>query len=197
MDFSYWRNDHQEESKRFNCDYCIQKGYCNKRLVCFLKKKKKTVSIPLLPDNFHKRIDTSQSDIYRKFDRIQKEVTKEEVIQYYSHVKSLFPNERAFKVWAMPLMRLGLKNQLICPIPFFDKYLDDIVSWESAADKYGVLPYKGSYLDQPLYVIEGFNICRSAESRYTNTKMKDSKKKSKKTGANSPAGKRRNMNRRR
>lgn len=191
VDFSYYRNDNQEEYKRFNCDYCMQKGLRDKRIVCYLKENEKTLLMPNIPDNFHKQIDVSQNDIYTQFDRVEREVSKEELIEYFGQIRELFPNERAFKVWAMPLMRLGLDNQLICPLPFFTKKLNDIVSWESAADKYSVLPYEGAYLDQPLYVIEGFNICRSAESKYTNTKMKKSKKSAKSAVNNSQSKPRR------
>lgn len=179
MDFSYYRNDHQEEFKRFDCNYCIQKGNNDTKMVCFRNSNKKMLNLPTIPDNFHKQIDVSQSNVYNDFDRSLKEITKEELIDYYTQIRSLFPNERAYKVWFMPLMRIGPKNQPVCPVAFFSKKLNDIVSWESAADKYGVLPYKGSYLDQPLYVIEGFDICREAASKYTNSKMEESKKKNK------------------
>lgn len=148
-------------------------------MVCFRNSNKKMLNIPTIPDNFHKQIDVSQSNVYNDFDRSLKEVTEEELINYYSQIRSLFPNERAYKVWFMPLMRIGPKNQPICPVAFFNKKLNDIVNWESAANKYGVLPFEGSYLSQPLYVIEGFDICREAESKYTNSKMENSKKENK------------------
>jgi hypothetical protein len=137
----------------------------------------------MLPENFSKRLKSSKKEIHDS-DYIQVEATKEDVIGYYTKIRDILPNERAFNVWKMDIMRLGMTQhgrggKPICPVPFFTKKLQDIVKWESAANKYGVLPYRGAYLDQPLYVIEGFDVVRAADNLYNAKRMKEMKKKNK------------------
>lgn len=132
--------------------------------------------MPLIPKNFNKQLKSKKSDI-QDMTFVKKEATKQDVIDYYSIVRDLLPNERAFKVWMMDFMRLGKGGKPICPIPFFKQELRNIVDWESAAGKYNSLPFEGSYLDQPLFVIEGFNIVRAAENLYNSKKMEETKKK--------------------
>jgi hypothetical protein len=150
--------------------------------------------MPLIPKNFAKKLGSKKSDI-SKMEFVKTEATKEDVIEYFSIVRDMLPNERAFKVWMMDIMRLGVTKKgsggkPICPVAFFTKRLRDIADWESAANKYGVLPFEGSYLDQPLYVIQGFNVIRAADSLYNSKKMKEMDKQNKKS-TNSNRGRRR------
>lgn len=133
--------------------------------------------MPLITQSFSKKLGNSKSSI-TKVETVKKEVGKEELIEYYSKVRGLLPNERAFKVWMMDFMRLGGEKggKPICPVPFFTKRINDLAEWESAASKYNSLPFKGGFLDQPLFVIEAFNVIRAADNLYNSKKMENMKK---------------------
>ena len=45
--------------------------------------------------------------------------------------------------------------------------IDTLVDWETAADQYHTLPFQGSWLDQPLWLIQAFDHIRSGKNAAT------------------------------
>ena len=165
--FSNWRAENQERSLEFNCDYCtLKERYKHK--VCFVKNKQIDLDFPIFDEH----------GVIQEYE--QRNATKEDVIQHLIEVHKLMPNVLVIDVMSTRLMLLGKQKEKVCPIGLFDYETDFYVSLETAASKYHVLPYEGAYLDQPLYLIEAFDTCRAAESKYNNAKMNKVKEKGKK-----------------
>lgn len=84
-----------------------------------------------------------------------------------------------------PLYELMLQFfQDVCPTNFFDPFLERLLQWESAAREYHTLPYAGGYLDQPLYIIQAFQIIRGARGQYY--ALKDKRAEAKRKTATPP-----------
>lgn len=109
-----------------------------------------------------------------------KEATREDVIEHLVAVHKLTPAAMVINVLDSQLMRLDPedRSKKVCPVGLFDYTTDWLVSLETAASKYHVLPFPGSYLQQPLYIIEAFDVCRAAEARWNNNKILKMKEKS-------------------
>lgn len=164
VSFSQWRAEAQERSLDFDCTNCIESERYKKR-ICFFKNKTMTVDFPVLDEN---------GEIIEYENR---KITKEDVIDYLIQVHKHLPGMLANEVLNTPNMRI--EGKPICPVGLFDYETDFLTSLESAASEYHVLPYDGAYLDQPLYIIEAFDICRATRAKYSNKKMNAMREKAK------------------
>lgn len=50
----------------------------------------------------------------------------------------------------------------VCPTGIIDPIYNEIVTMEERTQKYGIFPYAGGQLDQPVKMLEAFDIIRSA-----------------------------------
>ncbi len=57
----------------------------------------------------------------------------------------------------------------------------ELMNLENAASRYHNLPYKGAYTDQPVIIIDAFEIIRSAIIRFENDLMKEAQKSAEKS----------------
>jgi len=161
--FSHWRADAKERYLTFDCKNCRETGGY-KRRVCFYKKRKQLLRFPLLEDG------SKPSDFEVR------NATREDVIEHLVAVHKQVPGKMIIDVLDFRPMMIGMNGEKVCPVTLFDHTSDWLVSLETAAAKYHTMPYPGSYLQQPLYIIEAFDICRGAEARWNNNKMLNIKK---------------------
>jgi|GEM_PF-2764280 len=166
-----WRGEDQGRYLEYDCTYCIKKGWYKNR-VCFLKNRKLKLKVPEYD------LGTGEREAPRVVSCEIKEMTKEDVVKKLVECHGLFPNKLVHDVLFFPHMRMGLNNEYICPVGLFDYEANTYVALETAASKYHNLPFSGSYLDQPLDIIEAFDTIRAAEARYTNHTMNELKQKS-------------------
>jgi len=151
----------------YDCVTCTNKERY-KRRICFLKQREYDLNFQVL--------GSSQREVERR------RVTKEEVINYLIDVHKMTPSLLITDILMNDArMRLGDRGETVCPICLLDYETDFLVSLETAASKYHSLPFEGAYLDQPLYIIEAFDICRAAEAKYNNYKLNQIKVKTDKT----------------
>jgi hypothetical protein len=61
-----------------------------------------------------------------------------------------------------------------------------LIDLEDSCFSYHCLPYEGGLLDQPLYLIEAFNVIRSEKNKYDNKKFEDGLKDIKSNTGNVP-----------
>jgi len=161
----------------FDCTACAKKddkGYCRQDTrLCFVKNKRMEVDFPVMNEV------GAITGVERRY--ITKEDVIKRLIEFHRHV----PNMLAYEVLNLPPM--AIEGKKVCPVGLFDYETDFLTSLESAASEYHTLPYGdwqgNGYLDQPLYIIEAFDVCRSARAKYSNKKMnamKENQKKGKK-----------------
>lgn len=148
----------------FDCRDCVSKKR-HLRSVCFHKSKKIWCRIPVFDESGN------------VFEWLEREMTKEDMVEHLTKVCNLLPSALIIDLLKHKLMQVGKRGEFVCPMGLFTEEADWLVSLETAASKYHVLPYPGehggagSYLEQPLFIIEAFDTARSAEAKYTNYKM--------------------------
>lgn len=54
----------------------------------------------------------------------------------------------------------------VCPTGIIDPVYNEIVIWEERTQKYGIFPYTGGQLDQPLKMMEAFDVIRSSVAQF-------------------------------
>ncbi len=179
MDFSHWKSDHQEQTLSFDCKYCQESKRDQKR-VCFLNKATCRVRFPAIPDSFSGLEERKLFLQQKQFVEWEEaDASAEEVIEHFIKVHALYPNLLPTEILLLPLMRLGVKGEAVCPVGLLTYKANWFTELESAAEKYKTLPFNGNWLDQPQYIIDAFNTIRGAESKYMSKKLKS--KKGKKT----------------
>ena len=92
-------------------------------------------------------------------------MTKEKFFEEIARVHSFISD--------MPLVSLvtGFYGNL-CPQSLLSIECADLVSLENAVSRYHQLPFPGSYLEQPLALIEAFEVIRGAIIGFENEKIK-------------------------
>ena len=153
----------------FDCLYCMKKER-HKGRVCFLRDKEQFLRFPILDSNgkiveWEKRM-----------------VTKKDVCELIMRVHDFMPNKLVTDVLNSVYLRIGLNGEPVCAIGLFDPFHEWLVSLETAASKYHVLPFAGGYLDQPEFIIDAFDAIRAAEAKYQNMQLSKMKKASSKQG---------------
>ena len=89
-------------------------------------------------------------------------VSREEFIEILEYIQELKPNMPLFEI-----IRTYFRSpKEVCVTAFGDPDLDWLIKLETRAQEYGVLPYEGGQLDQPLYILQAFDMISIARALF-------------------------------
>lgn len=89
-------------------------------------------------------------------------ISREEFIEVLEYIQELKSGMPLFEI-----IRTYFRSpKEVCVTAFGDPELDWLIRLETRAQEYGVLPYDGGQLDQPLYVLEAFDIITIARALF-------------------------------
>lgn len=110
-----------------------------------------------------------------------KDCTKSELIDIMVRISRKQPSRPIFDIWKAYFRRyIGIrwdkdtKKYLpaeVCPIGLLTNEIEQYISMEIAASNYNSLPYEGSWLDQPLKVIEAFDAISIGKGHFDKMKI--------------------------
>ena len=94
--------------------------------------------------------------------------TEEEFLQWlYEFNDSFNANMPAFEI-IQKTLKAGNSNKEVCCTAFVDMEMGTMIDMESACAAYNQLPYDGGFLDQPIRLMEAFDIIRGERQRFEN-----------------------------
>jgi len=126
-------------------------------------KESYKVSIPIFDEIQRSRPISSE----------EKEFTEEDLLDWlYDLQENNFPDAPAFELLQRFIKKPGaFEKGEVCLTGLIDFELGEIIDLESACHNYHCLPYAGGLFDQPIKLIETFNVIRATRNKYDNLKI--------------------------
>ena len=165
--FSLWKSVRKTRAQAYDCEVCQQYQYFENRHCFHPLYGEEKILLPI--HQFDEEFVDPQVGLQYREDVEPKEekLTGDDLIDELSRISLLIPDAPIFKL-------LGAHYQYpteVCVTGLLGPMFNDIYLWEERSEKYGVFPFTGGQLDQPIAMLEAFDIIRSATSQFNRDRM--------------------------
>lgn len=184
-----WRSEDEARQSTYDCSYCKMRNLKGTR-VCYRFDSINTLNIPLIFDKagnpkFH---DEQGREIEGAYS--QRKCDREEAINVLAEIAKKQPSRSVFDIWKSYFIRyIGTRwdeesekwvSAEVCPIGLITEESESFISMEASASKYNSLPFEGSWLDQPQFIIEAFEAVAIGNGHFERDRMNKMKRESNK-----------------
>jgi hypothetical protein len=101
-----------------------------------------------------------------------RQLDEKELLDQIEEYQDIFPSMPSFDI----LTKFFSSPRPVCPTSLVDWQTRQLLEIESGCKEYHALPYEGGLMDQPVWLLEAFDIIRSERNAFERIRIEDYKK---------------------